>query len=155
MREKAGMLQKDKLKIRHLEFSDIKSVAEIEKECFSMPWSEQAFEEELHLDTAICFVAHLNDEVAGFVNGRIVLDEFYINNVAVASRFRKKGIGEALINDLCDYIKHIVTFITLEVRESNIPAQNLYKKCGFKVVGKRKDFYEKPTENAILMTKYF
>ena len=149
------MLQKDKLEIRHLTIDDVKAVAEIEAECFSMPWSEQAFEEELHLDTAICFVAHFNNEIAGFVNGRIVLDEFYINNVAVASRFRKKGIGETLINDLCDYLKNIASFITLEVRESNIPAQNLYTKCGFKIIGKRKEFYEKPTENAILMTKYF
>lgn len=150
------MLQKDNLlTVSHLEYGDIKSVAAIDAECFSLPWSEQAFEEELHLDTAICFVAKYNGVTAGFINGRIVLDEFYINNVAVALSMRGKGIGETLICDLEDYLKSIVSFITLEVRESNIPAQKLYEKCGYKVVGKRKNFYEKPTDNAILMTKFF
>ena len=150
------MSQKDsEIAVIHLEYADVKRVAEIEAECFSLPWSEQAFEEELHLDTAICFVAKYKGETAGFINGRIVLDEFYINNVAVTQSMRGKGIGETLILDLEDYLKHIVSFITLEVRESNIPAQNLYRKCGYKTVGKRNNFYEKPTENAVLMTKFF
>ena len=150
------MPQKESMiNVCHMEYSEIERVAEIEAECFSMPWSRQAFEEELHLDTAICLVAHYNGEVAGFINGRIVLDEFYINNVAVVQSYRGKGIGERLICDLGKYLKNIVSFITLEVRESNIPAQNLYEKCGYSVVGKRKNFYEKPPENAILMTKYF
>ena len=149
------MSQKDNsIKISLLEYADVKKVAEIEAECFSIPWSEEAFEEEIILDSAICFVAHCNDEAAGFINGRIVLDTFYINTVAVTQTFRGKGIGTQHILYIDDYLKLIVSFITLEVRESNLPAQNLYEKCGYKVVGKRNNFYTKPTENAILMTKF-
>ena len=155
MRVKAGMMQKDNIAIRHLSFSDVKRVAENEAECFSMPWSQDAFTEELSLDSAICFVALCDGEIAGFINGRIVLDEFYINNVAVTKKFRNAGVGTRLVDDLSDYLKNIVSFITLEVRESNVAAQKLYRKCGYTVVGKRKDFYQKPVENAILMTKYF
>ena len=149
------MQQKANVSVKHLSFSDVKEVARIEAECFSIPWSEEAFEEELQLDTAVCLVAHYDDEVAGFINGRIVLDEFYINNVAVAKEQRGKGIGQTLIECLGDYLKNIASFITLEVRETNLPARRLNEKCGYKVVGKRNNFYEKPVENAILMTKYY
>lgn len=128
-------------------------VAKIEKECFSMPWSEQAFAIELEKPESLTFVALCDGEAIGFVNANIVLDEIYINNVAVTEKFRKKGVAQALLNALEQYADGKASFITLEVRATNIPAQALYKKCGYEVVGVRKNFYEKPTEDAVLMTK--
>ena len=142
-------------KIRHMKCSDIKPVAKIDSQCFSTPWSENAYEEELQLKSAIIFVAELNSEIIGFISTRLVLDEVYINNIAVAADYRKSGVGALLLTDLEDYIKNMAAFITLEVRESNLPARALYTSCGYKPVGIRKNFYEKPVENAILMTKSF
>ena len=86
----------------------------------------------------------------------IVLDECYIANVAVKSTHRKKGYGQLLIeNALTVAEDNSCAFITLEVRISNSPAISLYEKCGFEKVGERKNFYSCPTENALIMTKYF
>ncbi len=149
------MMQKDKPVIKPLEFSDIDAIHSIENECFSTPWTKQDFEKELIIETAVFLVAHYENKVAGYINGRLVLDEFYINNVAVSSKYRRLGIGEKLIFSLQDYLKDKANFISLEVRESNLAAQKLYLKCGFEIVGNRKNFYQKPMENAVLMTKYF
>lgn len=137
--------------IRNMTESDVSAVAEIEKACFSLPWSEQAFYDELKNPYGVTFVADEDGEVAGFLNVRDVCGEIFINNVAVKENFRRKGIGEAL---LCELEKREFVFITLEVRESNLSAISLYEKCGYEKIGFRKNFYEKPTENAVLMTKF-
>jgi ribosomal-protein-alanine N-acetyltransferase len=148
------MQQRDSgIKIRHMKRSDIKQVAEIERECFSLPWSESAFEEELALSSAIIFAAVFEKKIIGFVSARIVLDEVYINNIAVTADFRKKGVGRLLLSDLEEYVRPMAAFITLEVRASNKAAKKLYEASGYKAVGIRKNFYEKPIEDAILMTK--
>lgn len=134
----------------------IATVAELEKECFSTPWSEVALSEELSNQFARFFVAIVNGEIAGYIGAHNVLGEVYITNVAVFTSQRKKGIGEMLISELIKVVKNEnAEFITLEVRESNASAIRLYEKCGFERVGERKNFYEKPCENAVLMTKYF
>ena len=85
----------------------------------------------------------------------IVIDEGYIFNVAVRESYRNKGVATALINELITYgKKNNFSFITLEVRESNLPAISLYSKFGFIKAGERKDYYSNPKENAILLTKY-
>ncbi len=134
----------------------IPRVAELEKQCFSTPWSESALSEELSNKFARFFVSVLNGEVVGYIGSHNVLGEVYITNVAVFPEYRKKGFGEALIKKLIETVKNEnADFITLEVRKSNISAINLYEKCGFSAVGERKNFYEKPCEDAILMTKNF
>ena len=94
--------------------------------------------------------------VIGYAAMYTVIDEGYILNVAVDSRFRRQGIGTALIRSLDTFgKKNSLAFITLEVRESNAPAIGLYSRFGFIKVGKRKDYYRHPTENALLMTKFY
>lgn len=128
----------------------------IETECFSHPWSRQSLEDELNNETSLFLVAKEEGEVIGYIGMSIVIDEGYIFNVAVREGYRKKGVATALINELVTYgKKNNFCFLTLEVRESNLPAISLYSKFGFIKAGERKNYYSAPTENAILMTKYF
>lgn len=133
----------------------IKDVALLEKQCFSTPWSENSLRAELVKENALFFVAKTKNEVSGYIGANNVLGEVYINNVAVFCNYRNFGIGEKLLRHLvlvaeekdCD-------LVTLEVRKSNEPAKKLYEKVGFEIVGERKKFYEKPTEDALIYTKY-
>lgn len=141
----------------------IKAVAQIEKECFCHPWSEDAFYDELDNPLSLTIVAMLTDNVplmtdkkhvAGFVNARIINGEVYINNIAVSKVYRQKGIGKGLLTSLENTVRNKgALFITLEVRESNSAAISLYKTLGYKYAGLRKRFYRDPAENAVLMTK--
>lgn len=127
----------------------------IETECFSHPWSKQSLEEELNNETSLFLVAKEENEVIGYIGMSIVIDEGYIFNVAVRESYRNKGVATALINELVTYgKKNNFSFITLEVRESNLPAISLYSKFGFIKAGERRDYYSNPKENAILLTKY-
>ena len=127
----------------------------IETECFSHPWSKQSLEEELNNETSLFLVAKEENEVIGYIGMSIVIDEGYIFNVAVREKYRNKGVATALINELVTYgKKNNFSFITLEVRESNLPAISLYSKFGFIKAGERKDYYSNPKENAILLTNY-
>ena len=154
MRVEVGMMQKDNFSIRQANFDDVEALVKIDLECFSSPWSEISFKNEMAHDYAICYVVCYNQDVVGYINARKIFDEISINNVAVAKKYRRMGIGEMLINHLFSNISDDILSLTLEVRESNIPAQNLYSKCGYEKIGVRRNFYDKPTENAILMTRY-
>lgn len=144
-------MQIERMTARHL-----CRVSEIEAACFSRPWSYQSLESELHNENSLFFVAQEEGEVIGYIGMQVVLDEGYLFNVAVDSRFRKRGVGSALVETLVTYgKKHNLSFITLEVRESNTPARSLYEAFGFIKVGERKAYYTQPAENAVLMTKYF
>ena len=134
----------------------ISALAQLERECFSDPWSEKALAEELSNPNAVFRVALIDGEVAGYVGMLHVLDEGDICNVAVFDRFRRKGVASALIQHLVDYgVENQLSFITLEVRESNIGAQKFYETMGFETIGVRKNFYDNPKEHAILMNKTF
>ena len=133
--------------------SHITEIAEIEKLCFSIPWSESSLKEELSNDNARFFVALSGGNIAGYIGAHNILGEVYITNVAVNPFFRRQGIGEALVSYLIEIsCGENADFVTLEVRESNEAAHKLYNKKGFSVVGKRKNFYENPREDAVLMT---
>ena len=134
----------------------ISALAQLERECFSDPWSEKALTEELRNPNAVFRVALIDGEVAGYVGMLHVLDEGDICNVAVFDGFRRKGVASALIQHLVDYgVENQLSFITLEVRESNIGAQKFYETMGFETIGVRKNFYDNPKEHAILMNKTF
>ena len=134
----------------------ISALAQLERECFSDPWSEKALAEELSNSNAVFRVALIDGEVAGYVGMLHVLDEGDICNVAVFDRYRRKGVASALIQHLVDYgVENQLSFITLEVRESNIGAQKFYETMGFETIGVRKNFYDNPKEHAILMNKTF
>ena len=143
------------LKIEKMTSAHIEEIANLEKECFSSPWSEDGLKAELNNNFARFFVAFSGERVAGYIGSHNVLGEVYITNVAVFSEFRRNGIGKVLVEFLVNEMKkENADFVTLEVRKSNQNAISLYEKCGFEKVGERKKFYEKPIEDAILMT-YF
>ena len=92
--------------------------------------------------------------VAAYAGMQVVLDEAEITNIAVDERYRRRGIAGKLLEGLVTLcLRRNVKYLHLEVRESNTPARSLYTKCGFEIDGMRKNFYQKPTENAVLMTK--
>ena len=135
--------------------SDEKGIALLERECFSSPWSENAILESASADTSF-FVYTENEKILGYAGLQIVLDEGYVTNIAVTKEARGRGIGKALVETLVAFAKDkSLAFISLEVRQSNVPAIALYKKFGFEDKGKRKAFYQSPTEDAIIMTKEF
>lgn len=143
------------LEIKKMTSFHIEEIAKLEKECFSSPWSEDGLKSELDNNFARFFVAFSGDKIAGYIGSHNVLGEVYITNVAVFSEFRRNGVGNALVEFLVNEMKaEKAMFVTLEVRKSNRNAISLYEKCGFEKVGERKDFYEKPRENGVLMT-YF
>lgn len=134
---------------------DIPSVAQIEKECFSSPWSEQGLFSELSNEQAYFYVLEAWGDIAAYMGMHIILDECYITNVAVREGFRRRGFAEALVRNAVKISEeNKCYFITLEVRKSNEKAISLYSKCGFEILGERKDFYTEPKENAYIMTKY-
>ena len=141
--------------IREFLLGDEKSIAALETECFSSPWSRAAILQSLNNGTAF-IVFEENGKVLGYAGLQMVLDEGYVTNIAVTKSARGTGIGKSLVGALISLAKdNGLAFISLEVRESNTPAISLYTKCGFKDFGKRKNFYQNPTEDAVIMTKEF
>lgn len=140
------------MKIKPFEEKYIDDVYEIEKACFSNPWSRADLAKQLDLETSHFLVADVDGRAVGYMGLQIFSGEGYVTNVAVLPKYRGQGIALALINE---QLKNKMDFITLEVRESNIPAIRLYKKAGFENMGIRPKFYSNPTENAIIMTKFF
>jgi len=135
---------------------DISQILEIENNTFSSPFSQSALEAQLNPENHIFLcAADQSGRVAGYVGMMYVLDEGYINNVAVRPEYRKQGIGFALITGLInECAQKGLSFASLEVRESNYPAIALYSKCSFELAGKRKNYYTKPKEDALIMTYY-
>lgn len=133
----------------------VEGIHAIEEECFSDPWTEEIIISQLNGENHVFLVALNGETVVGYVGMMIVLDEGYISNVAVTSAYRRQKIADALIDELMDRAVRLeLSFVTLEVRESNEPAKALYAKHGFTEVGLRKGYYIKPKENAVLMTAY-
>lgn len=141
--------------IREMTEEDIKEIAELEKECFSEPWSENSLRDELANETARFYVLRDSEKLLGYIGANNICNEVYITNVAVNSKCRGKGYGEILVKHLIKQSEaERAFFITLEVRKSNENAIKLYEKCGLKLIGERKNFYSKPTEDALIYTYY-
>ena len=131
-------------------------LAELEKLCFSEPWSEKALSDEIDNPAAYFVVAVEGNEVLGYGGMHTVLGESYIDNIAVFPQHRGRGAGRAVTAALIEKAKENGgVFITLEVRASNVPAITLYTSLGFENVGVRKRFYTNPEEDAVIMTLTF
>lgn len=134
----------------------INGVYELSKECFATPWTLDSINNELNNSLAKYVIAQDSStgDVIGFVGVWIIAGEGDITNIAVSSKYRKQGIASNLLIKLFEVCK---TFdcndITLEVRSSNVPAKNLYKKFGFKEEGLRKGYYSDNGEDALIMWK--
>lgn len=129
-------------------------VAEMERQCFSDPWSEKSVASELDNPLSLWLIAEVDGVVAGYIGSQTVLDSADMMNLAVSQSFRRQGIGERLVNCLTEALKEKgVKTLLLEVRVSNGPAKELYQKLGFEIVGKRPRYYEKPREDALILRK--
>ena len=130
--------------IRPAAESDLPALAALESACFAHPWSEKSLAETLGNGRSLFLLAEREGEALGYLGMEYVLDEGSITNVAVFP---------ALLNELLRRAKGLgLTTVTLEVRETNAPAIALYQKHDFVPVGRRKNYYTSPTEDAILMT---
>lgn len=146
----------NELHIEYMTAEHIDQIAQLEKQCFSTPWSSQALRQELEVDNAVFLTALYDNNVVGYVGMHNNLGEGYITNIAVDKQYRRKSIGQQLILALFDYAAdNNMQFISLEVRVSNNAAISLYEKLGFEKLGIRKSFYSHPTEDALIMTRYF
>ncbi len=133
----------------------IDALEELEKQCFSVPWTKEQLLSQLPNGRHELLVAQTEDGPIGYVGMMFILDEGYISNVAVAPACRRQGIADTLIEELINRASvHELSFVTLEVRAGNEPAKALYEKHGFVSVGTRKKYYSSPVEDAILMTKF-
>ena len=140
--------------IEKMNNTHIASVAQLERENFSMPWSENVLTAELRNPLALWLVAVLDDEVIGYVGAQIVPDEADMMNVAVSSTHRRKGVACGLILELLDQLKEQgVRSLSLEVRASNLAAITLYDGLGFHQVGRRPGYYKMPKEDALILRK--
>lgn len=141
-----------KIIIENMKAQHINEVENIEKICFAHAWTRADLEAQLTLDTSHFVVATVDEKVVGYMGLQVFCGEGYVTNIAVLPEYRRQGIAKMLIEK---QLQNEMSFITLEVRESNLPAIKLYESCGFENVGIRPKFYSNPTENAIIMTKYF
>ena len=132
----------------------VAQVAALEALCFSDPWSERSVSSELANPLSCWLVAVDGETVAGYVGSQTVLDETDMMNIAVHPDYRRQGIAAALVDALVDKLKDKGSrCLTLEVRQSNLPAITLYEKLGFAQIGLRKNYYRNPRENALILRK--
>lgn len=130
-------------------------IAEIEKECFSSPWTAEMIKSELKRPRSLWCIVTENGTVAGYMGMYEACGEGNITNIAVTQKYRRKGFAKALLAYFIKYAEENgYEFLTLEVREDNTPAIKLYESFGFRLVGIRKNYYEGKI-NAHLMTLFF
>ncbi len=132
----------------------VAQIAQLEKRCFSDPWSENSIRSELTGRLSLWVVALVGDTVAGYIGSQSVLGESDMMNVAVAPEYRRRGIAQALILELIRRLSQQGNrSLMLEVRASNTPAITLYHKLGFAQVGRRPNYYRNPKEDALILRK--
>lgn len=140
--------------IRKMTLQDAPAIADLEKLCFSDPWSEKSIASEVNNPLSYWLVAEDNGEIVGYVGSQSVLDAADMMNLAVSPKFRREGIGKALVDTLTQHlIQNDVIALLLEVRVSNSPAIALYEKLGFLQVGRRPKYYHNPREDALILRK--
>ncbi len=143
------------IELRDAAEGDIGRICELEGRCFSLPWTREQLSRQRSGDGKLLLCAELDGEVAGYMGLDYVLDEGYVTNVCTAPEFRRRGVASALIDAVVGRARELgLSFITLEARVSNAPARALYAKKGFENVGIRSGYYEKPREDAVIMTLY-
>ena len=140
--------------LTNMESRHVPQVAALEKMCFSDPWSENSVASELENPLSCWLVAVEGEQVLGYVGSQTVLDESDMMNLAVDPAFRRRGIARALVLALIEELGKMGSrCLTLEVRASNESAQALYAQLGFECVGRRKNYYLNPREDALILRK--
>ncbi len=142
--------------IERMKECHVPQIAALEKLCFSLPWDEGSIASELSNPLSLWLVAAEGDTVAGYVGSQSVLGESDMMNIAVHPDFRRRGLAQALVEELVGQLAEKGNHcLTLEVRASNDPAIALYEKNGFGEVGRRKNYYRNPKEDALILRKEF
>jgi [ribosomal protein S18]-alanine N-acetyltransferase len=135
-----------------MELRDLPQILEIEKSSFTTPWSEALFSSEISNGASVCRVAKLNGRVVGYLCGQIIIDEGHILDLAVHPEQRSRGIASLLIQEMTGIMRdHGCRSVFLEVRFSNEQARSIYRKFGFALLGRRKNYYVSPAEDAIIL----
>lgn len=141
------------MKIMQMESRHLADVAELERICFSEPWSEKALELLLN-DAAVAYVCEADGRAVAYVGMMLAFDEGQITNVAVHPDYRRRGLGRELMAAVAaDARARGFVQIALEVRVSNRAAILLYERDGYTIAGKRPNFYREPREDALVMIK--
>ena len=142
------------MRIENMTLAHVAPIAQLEKQCFSDPWSEKSIATELECRLSCWLVAVEEDTVIGYVGSQTVIDESDMMNLAVHPDHRRKGVAEALVDALCAALRQKGSKgLTLEVRVSNEPAISLYEKLGFSQAGRRPNYYRNPREDALILRK--
>ena len=147
-----------KISIVPMNADHLEELERLEKICFSRPWSRKMLAEELENQCAAFLVAEdpASGAVLGYAGVLVMADEGYITNVAVFPEYRRQGIAAQIIKVFCDFAQgNHLAFLTLEVRPTNKAAIELYRSFGFEEVGRRKNYYDLPKEDALILTRYF
>lgn len=140
--------------INAMTMQTVEEVEDIERACFSSPWSLDSLVEELSNPLAVFRTAELDGKIVGYAGMHHIIDEGYITNIAVLPDYRRQGIARALMESIFEYAEeNELKMVTLEVRESNAAAQAMYESMEFEKTGMRKRFYTLPTEDCIIMTR--
>ena len=152
---KENPVGRSRLSFRPMRFEDVPLVVEWEKRLFPNPWAPQHFVAEIsNSGVSVPLVLEWDGEFAGYAVAWLVADELHIANIAVVPKFRRRGVATATIEHLLGLARRRgCTYAQLEVRASNAPAIALYRKLGFRTVGVRRGYYEKPREDALVMAK--
>ena len=145
----------EEVKVRRMDVPDLTRVMEIEQQSYSMPWTESTFRGLLRRADADLLVAQTVDgELAGYAVAWAVLDQGELGNIAVAPEWRQRGIAHRLLDAMIRRAQERkVKELFLEVRVSNSTARQLYLSYGFRDVGRRRDYYLEPVEDALVMRK--
>lgn len=142
------------IEIQFMNESHVAQVAELEKLCFSAPWSENSIRYELTNPLSLWFVAVDGEKLLGYIGSQTVMDEADMMNVAVDPAARRRGIALRLVQALVQALAaKQVRALTLEVRAGNEPAKALYEQLGFLQVGRRPNYYRNPKEDALILRK--
>jgi len=140
------------LVIAEMTADDLPAVMEIERSSFSTTWSETSFFNEIKNPKSIATVARMEGRIVGYICASRIIDEGHILTYAVQPDSRRRGVGAALAGDMIGRLKEeACRFIFLEVRDSNKEAKKMYEKFGFAFLGVRKNYYNSPVEDAVVM----
>ncbi len=142
----------DRAEVRPMEGRDRIQVEELERSCFSQPWSDKLLMETLESRFDTCFVYAEGERVLGYGVVRVIADEGEIQRIAVFPEYRRRGIAGKLMDAMVDHARSMgASCLSLEVRESNTGARNLYETYGFSQEAVRRGYYSNPTEDALIM----
>jgi len=143
------------LRFERIAEAHLKEILEIEQEAYPEPWTEGMFQEEIDHSRSEFVVLKFGEELVGYGGYWPLIDEAHITSVTIRDSYRRQGLGRRLLQHILDTaMRNGILSATLEVRESNIRARNLYESLGFAVTGRRRRYYPSTNEDALIMTKH-